>query len=202
MERAVADPAKLTKPDLKDVCVDIGLKVGGNKPELVVRILESLELEMACATAPLSLLVEARRQKTARWRGDNSCLVRFAFAFDRSASSVAPTSVWRFRRFMHDRYYGDEDRLQRLSVGACIECGDRQTPVDPRCAAFSCASCCPKNGCTVHRAPIVQAVGNNRRTTMAACCVRAPCTNPVSASCNAAMCGLCCPKNGCARHGR
>ena len=190
---AVYEPGRLTKPELKGVCSGLGVAVGGNKPELVVRVLDALGLDRASPGAPVALLVEARRQRGALWWRDEAGLSRFRSA---SVHPIRTMSTWRFRRFMIDRFAcgGDGARIERMSCGRCVQCG--AAPFDARCVTLSCQECClegQKGPCPIHR------IFCPASTAVVRACVRCG-RNEYSPACSAHMCGLCCPRNGCTRH--
>ena len=196
LSKAVSEPEKLTKPDLKEVCAGLDLTVSGNKPELIVRIIDALGLDRPSPCAPVSILAEARRQKRGSWRkatswllgGDNDVL---------SAILPATLSAWQARRRLVDKYGERPDTLERISRRACFGCGVRcaNKYTYAWCSSLMCPSCCPKLQCPQHRVVTVTVVA---KPTSA--CIVIGCANSRSKSCNASMCGLCCPRNGCARH--
>jgi hypothetical protein len=83
---ACADPSRLVVPRLQGVCRSLGLQVGGTKPMLIVRILDAVGLGRPRRDAPVSLMLEAGRQKRQRWRQHG--------AFASAVSTLAHSPVW------------------------------------------------------------------------------------------------------------
>ncbi len=70
LEKAVADPVGMQKAQLKAVCLKYGWRVGGNKSELALRILDMVGIETLSTTAPVALMAQASRQKQSAWLFD------------------------------------------------------------------------------------------------------------------------------------
>jgi hypothetical protein len=200
LAQALSQPGRMAKADLRAVCAQLQLPLSGNKPELIVRILDALGMDrpspVHAARVPAALLLEARRQR----RAPGSALQDGGGRTRRSEaifSMILPPAMseWQARRHVLGKYGDHPDTLDRIARCACVKCGFEmaggaawQWRAYAQCASLACSSCCSDDACQ-HRVA----------TALHKC--SACWSNARSASCNAAMCGLCCPRNNCARHG-
>lgn len=214
LARAVSYPADTKKPELKQACADLGLAVGGNKPELVVRILAALGLDALRRDAPVALLAEARRQRATIWREERS--LAFVRVLPRSFthSFGYDGSAWKARRALQahvqDTYgYGCCSAiLGKLSRSECInrECENTSLYAYSCCALLLCKECCYRAAaseapCITHRHRIPERPRQQRNQWGQTACAECG-HNTASPACIAAMCADCCPGKNCARHVR
>ncbi len=219
--QAVSDPGRMAKAGLKAVCAELELPVSGNKPELIVRILDALGLDRPSRARAhmVSLLLEARRQRRTPWAASTPPLGGGGTAA-RVLSSVVPPSLseWQARRHLVGRFGDRPGTLDRISRCACLRCGLAMSGRAPShsyeytyglCSALACSGCCTDGACRLHRTPApqpapqraprrapqpAQGQGHDQKCTLCSSRTRSP-------SCNASACGLCCPRNNCGRHG-
>ena len=211
LARAVSYPAGMQKPELKLACADLGLAVGGNKPELVVRILAALGLDALRKDAPVALLAEAMRQRATNWREERSLAFARVLPHSFIHSFRYDGSAWEARRALQAHVQAKYDGLRcseilgRLSRFECTnrECENKNYSFSHVgcCSILMCKNCCFRAAasdapCMQHRHRIQQ---NQQPRGQNACakCGR----NIASQACIAAMCAPCCPRDNCARHG-
>lgn len=213
LSRAVSDPSGMKKEELKRACADLGIPVGGNKPELAVRVLGALGLDrLRGKDAPVALLVEAGRQRATCWREDRG----LAFLRPLSTSSGrrvrslglerSDSSAWEVRRALHAEF--GAERIGRLSAFECIcdDCPGRgsDSTFGPSatsggfCSHLMCEGCCAR-ACA--RTDEHEQCAKHRRMTLQRGCIRC-CKNVASSACSATMCGACCSAPTCERHAR
>jgi hypothetical protein len=222
LSRAVSDPTALKKDELKQLCADMRLAVGGNKPELIVRVMREFGLVRPRIDTPTALMLDARRQRLTSY-GRSLVAGDRALAF---ACRVDGLSIRRddaelaVRRKLYERFGGDDETLRRISRSACVGKACDQ-PSSASCAAFMCQACCvgradddvERRKCLFHSVArkVLRSIHHThhhhqrasshtppppqRNDACAGCKV-----NSLSKFCNAQMCGLCCPRNSCMRH--
>ena len=209
LSMAVSNPSGMKKPELKQACVDLGLAVGGNKPELVVRLLTALGLQALRKDAPVALLAEASRQRATNWREERSlAFVRFLPHSFQSGLGFVDTA-WKARRALQAHVQVSKYGVE-YGVGCCsvilgklsrFECMNRECDRSFRdshglCSILMCKDCCFRAAasdapCMKHQHRIPERPQNLQRCGH----------NIASPTCIAAMCGSCCPGKNCTRHG-
>ena len=141
-------PMSLTLPRLKAVCAELSVPVTGTKPVLIVRILDALYLKQPSQYAPLSLILEAKRQQNTPWYKEES-IKQLISAYSYRTKS----SIWQARRMLLETF-GDLESIPAQRPASvrndiCNVCNTNM--LSTRCNMLRCARCCSKNNCPRHK---------------------------------------------------
>ena len=155
--KAVSDPGRMKKAELKQVLSGIGLAVGGNKPELIVRILDSLGLKVLCKSdAPVALMLEARRQRVTPWRSEPGLSSMHHIDLKPRLKDTA----FRVYKTLYEKYRGDIVMIGRILRVECLKCGNGLRN-SKWCSKGMCVKCCSDPQCIFHESFKTNCITNN-----------------------------------------